>query len=53
MLLIGQFDHWATPVAKDFGVASLNSLTDLAVSLTDATGSGADIMRVSVKKVVA
>ena len=53
VLLIGQFDHWATPVAKDFGVASLNSLTDLAVSLTDATGSGADIMRVSVKKVVA
>ncbi len=50
VLLIGQFDHWATPVAKDFGVASLNSLTDLAVSLTDATGSGADIMRVSVKK---
>ena len=51
VLLIGQFDHWATPVAKDFGVASLNSLTDLALSLTDATGSGADIMRVSVKKV--
>jgi phenylacetyl-CoA:acceptor oxidoreductase len=51
VLLIGQFDHWATPVAKDFGVASLNSLTDLAVSLTDATGSGADIMRVSLRKV--
>lgn len=53
MLLIGQFDHWATPLAKDFGVASLNSLTDLALSLTDATGSGADIMRVSVKRAIA
>ena len=50
VLLIGQFDHWATPVAKDFGIASLNSLTDLAVSLTDATGSGADIMRVAIRK---
>ncbi len=53
VLLIGQFDHWATPLAKDFGVASLNSLTDLALSLTDATGSGADIMRVSVKRAAA
>ena len=50
VLLIGQFDHWATPVAKDFGVGSLNSLTDLALSLTDATGSGADIMRVALRR---
>ena len=26
LLLIGQFDHWATPLAKDFGVPSLNTL---------------------------
>ena len=26
LLMIGQFDHWATPFAKDFGVPSLNSL---------------------------
>lgn len=50
VLLIGQFDHWATPVAKDFGVGSLNSITDLSLSLTDATGSGADIMRVKLYK---
>ena len=50
ILLIGQFDHWATPYAKDLGVGSLNSLTPLALSLTDATGSGADLIRVSVRR---
>ena len=50
VLMIGQFDHWATPVAKDFGLASLNSVTALSLSLTDATGSGADVMRVAVTK---
>ena len=46
LLMIGQFDHWATPVAKDFGVPSMNSLTPMTLALTDATGSGADIVRV-------
>ena len=46
LLLIGQFDHWATPFAKDFGVPSLNSLATMSLDLTDATGSGADIVRV-------
>lgn len=50
VLLIGQFDHWATPFAKNFGVGSLNSLTPLSLSTTDGTGSGADLIRVSVKK---
>jgi phenylacetyl-CoA:acceptor oxidoreductase len=50
VLLVGQFDHWATPYAKDLGLGSLNSLTPLALSLTDATGSGADLMRVSLRK---
>jgi phenylacetyl-CoA:acceptor oxidoreductase len=50
ILLIGQFDHWATPYAKDLGLGSLNSLTPLALSLTDATGSGADLIRVSLHK---
>ena len=50
VLLVGQFDHWATPYAKDLGLGSLNSLTPLALSLTDATGSGADLFRVSVRK---
>jgi phenylacetyl-CoA:acceptor oxidoreductase len=50
ILLIGQFDHWATPYAKDLDLGSLNSLTPIALSLTDNTGSGADLMRVRVAK---
>jgi phenylacetyl-CoA:acceptor oxidoreductase len=50
LLMVGQFDHWATPVAKDFGVPSLNSLAAMSMDLTDATGSGADIVRVCVAK---
>ena len=50
LLLIGQFDHWATPHAKDFGMASMNSLTTMSIALTDATGSGADLVRVKVTR---
>jgi phenylacetyl-CoA:acceptor oxidoreductase len=46
LLMIGQFDHWATPFAKEFHRASLNSVTPMSLSLTDATGSGADLVRV-------
>jgi phenylacetyl-CoA:acceptor oxidoreductase len=48
LLLIGQFDHWATPLARDFGVPSLNTLATMSLDLTDATGSGADIVRVKI-----
>jgi len=48
LLLIGQFDHWATPLAKDFGMPSMNSLATMSLDLTDATGSGADIVRVKI-----
>src|SRR5690606_10878482 len=50
VLMIGQFDHWATPFAKDLKLPSLNSLTAIALSLTDSTGSSADIARVNVRK---
>jgi phenylacetyl-CoA:acceptor oxidoreductase len=50
LLLIGQFDHWATPLAKDFGVPSLNALATMSMDLTDATGSSADIVRVAVRR---
>ncbi len=49
LLMLGQFDHWATPFTKDFGVPSMNSLSSMSLDLTDATGSGADIVRVSVR----
>jgi phenylacetyl-CoA:acceptor oxidoreductase len=48
VLMIGQFDHWKTPYAKDLNLPSLNSVTDLSLDLTDSTGSGSDIMRVRV-----
>ena len=50
VLMIGQFDHWATPFAKDLGLASLNSVTSLSLSLTDGTGSGADLARVRLSR---
>ena len=48
--MIGQFDHWKTPYAKDLHLPSLNSVTSLALSLTDSTGSGSDIARVKLYK---
>jgi phenylacetyl-CoA:acceptor oxidoreductase len=50
VLMIGQFDHWATPYAKDLELPSLNSLTAIALSLTDSTGSSADIARVKIRR---
>jgi len=50
LLLMGQFDHWATPLAKDFHMPSMNTITPMLLDLTDASGSGADLVRVRVKK---
>jgi len=50
LLMIGQFDHWSTPFAKDLHVPSMNALTPMMLSLTDATGSGADLVKVSVRR---
>ncbi len=49
LLLLGQFDHWSTPVARDFDMPSLNKLATMSLALTDATGSGADIVRVRIQ----
>lgn len=43
---IQQFGHWVTPVARDLQMPSLNQLAPLHLALTDATGSGADVVRV-------
>jgi phenylacetyl-CoA:acceptor oxidoreductase len=50
VLMIGQFDHWATPLAREFNVPSLNSLVPMLLDLTDSTGSGADLTRVQINK---
>ena len=50
IVMIGQFDHWKTPYAKDLELPSLNSLTSLSLNLTDSTGSGSDIARVKITR---
>jgi phenylacetyl-CoA:acceptor oxidoreductase len=50
LLMIGQFDHWATPFAKDFAAPSMNALMPMLLDLTDATGSSADLVRVNVTR---
>ena len=43
LLAIGQFDHWATPYAKDFGLASLNTLASMSLGLTTAGQATANV----------
>lgn len=50
LLMIGQFDHWATPFAKDLHAPSMNALTPMLLELTDATGSSADLVKVKVTR---
>lgn len=51
LVMIGQFDHWATPLAKTFEVPSMNKLTPMLMDLTDSTGSSADLVRASIRVV--
>ncbi|MBW7849603.1 MAG: molybdopterin-dependent oxidoreductase [Rhodospirillales bacterium] len=51
VVIPGQFDHWATPYARDLGYPSLNTVAPLSLDLTDSTGSGADVVLVSVRKI--
>jgi len=50
IVIQGQYQHWKTPYAKDLDFPSLNSITPLSLELTDATGSGADLVRVAVSR---
>ena len=51
LLMIGQFDHWATPYAKDSQTPSMNALVPMMLDLTDATGSSADLVKVAVTRI--
>jgi len=53
LVMIGQFDHWATPYAKEMHAPSMNSITPMSLALTDATGSSADIVRVGIRRIEA
>jgi len=50
LVIIGQFDYWATPYAKDLHAPSLNTVAPMSLDLTDATGSGADLVRVAIRR---
>ncbi len=50
LLMIGQFEQWVTPYAKDFHAPSMNALVPMLLDLTDATGSSADLVKVSIKR---
>ena len=50
IVMVGQFDHWKMPVAKELNLPSLNSLTSLSLKLTDSTGSGADIAKIKITR---
>jgi phenylacetyl-CoA:acceptor oxidoreductase len=43
-----QFGHWVTPFAKELGMPNLNQLCPMGLALTDATGSGADLVKVKI-----
>ncbi len=47
---VRQFGHWATPVARELGMPNLNQVASLDLALTDATGSGADLVPVAVRR---
>jgi len=51
VVIPGQFEHWKTPYAKDLNYPSLNSISQMSLELTDATGSGADVVRVALRRV--
>ncbi len=54
IVIPSQFQHWKTPYAKDLGYPSLNAVTPMSgptLELTDATGSGADVVRVALRRV--
>ncbi len=50
VVIPGQFGQWATPYAKEREYPSLNAVALLSLDLTDSSGSGADVVLVSVRR---
>jgi phenylacetyl-CoA:acceptor oxidoreductase len=48
--VLQQFGHWATPFARDLDMPSLNQVAAMDLALTDATGSGADLVPVAIRR---
>ncbi len=52
LLMSGQFGHWKTPYAKEFGVPTMNELVPMIPGLMiSGTGSGADLVKVTIRPV--
>jgi phenylacetyl-CoA:acceptor oxidoreductase len=49
-VMLQQFGHWATPFARDLAMPSLNQVASMDLALTDATGSGADLVPVAIRR---
>jgi phenylacetyl-CoA:acceptor oxidoreductase len=49
VVMLQQFGHWATPFARDLGAPNLNQVASMNLALTDATGSGADVVPVAIR----
>jgi phenylacetyl-CoA:acceptor oxidoreductase len=50
VVLLGQFGHWKTPVARDYDVPSLNSLVPMHVDFIDGGGSVVDATKVNLRR---
>jgi phenylacetyl-CoA:acceptor oxidoreductase len=48
-VILQQFGHWATPFARDLEMPNLNQVATMDLALTDATGSGADLVPVKIR----
>jgi hypothetical protein len=51
VVVLQQFGHWATPFARDLAMPNLNQVASMDLALTDATGSGADLVPVAIRRV--
>ncbi|HEX9125989.1 MAG TPA: molybdopterin-dependent oxidoreductase [Methylomirabilota bacterium] len=49
-VILQQFGHWATPFARDLEMPNLNQVASMDLALTDATGSGADLVPVAIRR---
>jgi phenylacetyl-CoA:acceptor oxidoreductase len=49
-VILQQFGHWATPFARALAMPSLNEVASMDLALTDATGSGSDVVAVSIRR---
>ena len=49
ILIAGQFGHWKTPYAKDFGMPSSNSLVPMHMDFVDGSGGTVDGTKANVR----